>query len=286
MWLNSSTRIVIGMGPGEEVAASRLLAAGKQVAVIERELIGGECAYWACIPSKTLIRGPEAVAEATRAAGATTPTLNWLALRDYRDWMIRHLDDTGQIHGYEKHGATVVKAAGRITGPGTVQAGGHTLTAEHVILATGSEPIRPPVDGLDQVRVWTNREATTVRDIPDQVLLLGGSAVGVELGQFYARAGAQVTIVQRGRRTPIPSAWAASTRVSRVHCAGACAAAACRSPPAVRAGRPGGWERANAMIRPRSASVMRRLRPAPGPVPSPSMPSASNRASRSRTVCR
>lgn len=191
--------IVIGMGPGGELAASRLLAAGKRVAVIEKELIGGECAYWACMPSKTLLRGPEAVAEAARAAGATTPELDWPALRDYRDWMIRHLDDSDQIRGYEETGAIVIKAMARITGPGTVEAGGRRLTAEHVILATGSEPVRPSVDGLDQVTVWTNREATTVRDIPDRVLMLGGSAVGVELGQFYARAGARVTIVQRGR---------------------------------------------------------------------------------------
>ena len=86
--------IVIGMGPGGEVAASRLLAAGKSVAVVERDLIGGECAYWACIPSKTLLRGPEAVAEAGRAAGAAGAVTDWPALRDYRDWMIRHLDDT------------------------------------------------------------------------------------------------------------------------------------------------------------------------------------------------
>ena len=190
--------IVIGMGPGGEVAASRLLAAGKKVAVIERELIGGECAYWACIPSKTLLRAPEAIAEANRAPGATGARLEWSALRDYRDYMIRHLDDSGQIDGYEKQGATVIKAAARITGPHTVQAGGRDLTAEHIIVATGSQPVRPAVDGLDGVPVWTNREATTVTDIPGRVLLLGGSAVGVELGQFFARAGAQVQIVQRG----------------------------------------------------------------------------------------
>lgn len=190
--------IVIGMGPGGEVAASRLLAAGRNVAVIERELIGGECAYWACMPSKTLLRGPEAVAEATRAAGATGAATDWPDLREYRDWMIRHLDDTRQIRGYEEHGATVVKATARIIAPGTVQAGERTLTADHVIIATGSDPIRPPVDGLDQVMVWTNREATTVADIPTRVLMLGGGSVGVELGQFFARMGAEVTIVQRG----------------------------------------------------------------------------------------
>jgi len=104
--------IVIGLGPGGEAAAGRLLEAGRRVAVIEQELIGGECAHWACIPSKTLLRAPEARAEAARAAGVATPALDWPGLRDYRDYMIRHLDDTGQIRGYEQAGATVIKASG------------------------------------------------------------------------------------------------------------------------------------------------------------------------------
>src|SRR5260370_2412310 len=185
------------MGPGGEAAAGRLLDAGRRVAVIERELIGGECAYWACIPSKTLLRGPEARAEAGRAAGVATPALDWAGLRDYRDYMIRHLDDTAQMRGYEQAGATVIEGAAGIAGPGRVEVGGQLLEAGHIVIATGSQPLRPAIDGLDQVTVWTNREATTVRDIPSRVLLIGGSAVGVELGQFYARMGAQVTIVQR-----------------------------------------------------------------------------------------
>src|SRR6266536_2157881 len=192
--------IVIGMGPGGEAAAGRLLEAGRRVAVVERELIGGECAYWACIPSKTLLRGPEARTEASRAAGVATPALEWAGLRDYRDYMVRHLDDTAQVSGYQQAGATVIKGAARIAGPGQVEVGGQLLEADHVVIATGSQPLRPAIDGLDQVTVWTNREATTVRDIPGRVLLIGGSAVGVELGQFYARMGAQVTIVQRAGR--------------------------------------------------------------------------------------
>ena len=192
--------IVIGMGCGGDTAAGRLLAAGRRVAVIERELIGGECSYWACIPSKTLLRGPEVRAEASRAAGVATPALDWAELRDYRDFMVRHLDDSAQVKGYEQAGATVIKDAARLAGPGQVEAGGQLLEADHVVIATGSEPLRPPVDGLDQVTVWTNREATNVRDIPSRVLLIGGSAVGVELGEFYARMGAQTTIVQRADR--------------------------------------------------------------------------------------
>src|SRR5216684_5563411 len=135
--------IVIGLGPGGEAAAGRLLAAGKRVAVVERELIGGECAYWACIPSKTLLRAPEARAEAARAAGVATPALDWPGLRDYRDYMIRHLDDTGQIRGYEQAGATVMKGAARLAGRGRVEAGGEVLEAGHIVIATGSEPVRP-----------------------------------------------------------------------------------------------------------------------------------------------
>ncbi|MDP9459727.1 MAG: NAD(P)/FAD-dependent oxidoreductase [Actinomycetota bacterium] len=188
--------IVIGMGPGGEVAASRLLKAGKRVAVVERELIGGECAYWGCIPSKTLLRPPEARSAVERAAGVGGAELEWADTRDYRDYMIRHLDDSGQVAGYEKQGATVVKGAARLTGPGTVDVEGRELSAQHVIVGTGSEPVLPPIEGLEEVGAWTNREATTLRDIPQRVLMLGGSAVGIELGQFLRRYGADVTIVE------------------------------------------------------------------------------------------
>jgi len=192
--------IIVGMGMGGEAAAGRLLKAGRRVAVIERELIGGECAYWACIPSKTLLRGPEVRAEASRVAGVATPAIDWPRLRDYHDYMVRHLDDTAQVEGYEHAGATVIKGPARLAGPGRVEAGGQLLEADHVVIATGSEPVRPAIEGLDQVTVWTDREATSVRDIPARVLLVGGSAVGVELGQFYSAMGAQVTIVQRAGR--------------------------------------------------------------------------------------
>ncbi len=192
--------IVIGMGPGGEVAASRLLAGGKRVAVVERELIGGECGYWACIPSKTLLRPTEARAEAAGAAGLPAPELDWTELRNYRDTMIRHLDDAKQVEGYRGQGATVIKGEARLAGPGRVDVDGQQLRAEHIVLATGSAPARPPIESLDDVDVWTNREATTLTDIPARAVVLGGSAVGVELGQFLARMGTVVTLVQRGPR--------------------------------------------------------------------------------------
>jgi pyruvate/2-oxoglutarate dehydrogenase complex dihydrolipoamide dehydrogenase (E3) component len=192
--------IVIGMGPGGEVAASDLLAAGKQVAVVERELIGGECGYWACVPSKTLLRPAEAKNETDRADGVGGAQLDWPATRAYRDYMIRDLDDAKQVQGYQSSGATVLKGEARITGPGSVEVGGQSLTADHLIIATGSDAVVPPIPGLDDVPYWTNREATTLTEIPARAVMIGGSAVGVELGLFLRRYGAQVTILERSGR--------------------------------------------------------------------------------------
>ena len=192
--------VILGMGPGGEVAASRLIKGGKRVAVVEKELIGGECAYWACIPSKTLLRPPEARSEAERAFGTTTPTLEMKELFDYRDWMIRGLDDSGQVEGYEKKGATVIKGAGRISGPGKVEVNGEILEAEHIIVATGSASNMPPVEGLEDVTVWTNREATTSREVPGRTVILGGGPNSIEAAQWLSRFGSEVTIVQSPER--------------------------------------------------------------------------------------
>ncbi|SDY05172.1 dihydrolipoamide dehydrogenase [Modestobacter sp. DSM 44400] len=191
---------VIGMGPGGEVAASRLLAAGKRVAVIERELIGGECAYWACIPSKTVLRPPEAAGAADRAAGAGGARLDWPQAREYRDYMARHLDDSGQVSGYAEQGALVLKGEARLLAPGRLEVAGREVRADHVVLATGSEAVVPAIDGLDEVTVWTNRETYTAADLPARAVIVGGSAVGIETAQFLTRFGVQVTVVQRGDR--------------------------------------------------------------------------------------
>ena len=192
--------IVLGMGPGGEVVASKLLAGGKRVAVLERELIGGECGYWACIPSKTLLRPPEVRAGARRAAGTATPDLDWPEASAYRDTMIRHLDDTKQVESYEKQGATVLRGSGRIVGQGRVEVNGQMLHSDHIVVATGSDASIPPIEGLDDVPVWTNREATTLKEIPERAVFVGGGPVGVELGQMLARFGARVTIVQSADR--------------------------------------------------------------------------------------
>jgi len=192
--------IVIGTGPAGEAAVGRLQAGGQRVAVVEAELIGGECAYWACIPSKTLLRTPEVRAEADRAQGVTSPELDWPDLRDYRDYMVRHLDDSAQVSAYADQGVTVVKEAAVFTRPRTLEVSGRTLTAPNVIIATGSQPVISTIEGLADVPVWTNREATTLTDIPVRAVVVGGSAVGVELSTFLARFGTQVTLVQSADR--------------------------------------------------------------------------------------
>ncbi|MGD9570909.1 MAG: NAD(P)/FAD-dependent oxidoreductase [Thermoleophilia bacterium] len=189
---------VIGAGPAGEVAVGRLAAAGMRVALIERELVGGECAYWACIPSKTLLRPPEARAEARRVAGVAEPSLAFDEIAAYRDEMIRHLDDSAQVDGYREMGVAVHKGAARALGPGRLEVDGEVVEAERIVVATGSEQSIPPIDGLAEAGYWTNREATTAGEVPESLVVLGGGPVGVELGQLYRRLGAEVTIVQAG----------------------------------------------------------------------------------------
>ena len=188
--------VVIGAGPAGEVAASRLPRLGLSTALIERELVGGECAYWACIPSKTLLRPPEVRYEARRAAGTAEPTQNWPEVAAYRDYMIRHLDDAKQVDGYRRNGVDVYKSEARLAGPGRVELDGETLETERIVIATGSDASIPPVPGLEETGYWTNREATTLSELPERVLVLGGGPVGIELGQFLRRFGVAVTIVE------------------------------------------------------------------------------------------
>lgn len=190
--------IILGMGPGGEVAAGRLMKAGQKVAVVERELIGGECGYFACIPSKTLLRPAQVVADAEGASGVTGAGLDWAAASDYRDTMIRHLDDSAQVKGYQKRGAAVFRGAGRFTGPGHIQVGDTELEAPHIIIATGTTPVFPQVPGLEDIEAWANREIYTTTSLPRRAVVVGGSAVGVETATFLARFGVETTLVHRG----------------------------------------------------------------------------------------
>jgi dihydrolipoamide dehydrogenase len=188
--------VIIGAGPGGEVVADELLEAGKTVALVERELVGGECPYWACVQSKTLLRPPEARNGASRAFGVDTPHLDWTDTAAYRDWIVRHLDDSGSVESYEGKGAAVIRGTGRIVGPGRVDVDGRTLEAEHIVVATGSGGTVPPIEGLEGVEYWTNREATTMKEVPPRALVVGGGPVAIELSQVMSRFGSEVTLVQ------------------------------------------------------------------------------------------
>lgn len=192
--------VVIGAGPPGEVAASRLNEQGLRTTLIERELVGGECAYWACIPSKTLLRPPEVRAEARRTAGTSAPEQRWAEVAEYRDYMIRHLDDTAQVDGYEQSGVRVYKGDAKLAGPRRVQVAGQTIETERIVIATGSDARIPPIPGLAEAGYWTNREATTLKEIPDSIVILGGGPVGIELGQFMCRFGTHVTLIQAADR--------------------------------------------------------------------------------------
>jgi dihydrolipoamide dehydrogenase len=191
---------ILGAGPAGEHAAYSLIDEGRSVLLVERELIGGECTNWACIPTKTLLRPTEVHGESARAAGAGTAALDWPALAKYRDYMTSAGDDSARVQGYEDKGATVVKGSGGLAGPGRLVVAGREFTADAIILSTGSEPVVPPVDGLSEAGYWTNREATALAEIPSSVVVLGGGPVGVELAQFLRRFGSEVALVQGSPR--------------------------------------------------------------------------------------
>lgn len=178
------------------MAVSALAEGGLRCALLEHELIGGECTNWACIPTKTLLRPPEAQQASARVAGVSKPELDWSRIAEYRDWMTRNLDDSNAIADYESRGITVVKGMGRLAGPGRLEVDGHELEAERVIVATGSEPIIPPIDGLAEAGYWTNREATQLKEVPASAVVIGGGPVGIELAQILSRFGSQVTVVE------------------------------------------------------------------------------------------
>ena len=188
--------VVLGAGPAGEVAVNTLLKGGKTVALVEGELIGGECSNWGCIPSKTLLRPPDLQGESDRAAGVAKPELDWPRLAAYRDYMVSDHDDSGRVARYADRGVTVVKEKGRIAGTGRVETGRRVLEADAIIVATGASPVIPPIPGLVESGYWTNREVVDLHEIPESVVFVGGGVVAVELSQFLARFGTRVTIVQ------------------------------------------------------------------------------------------
>ena len=191
---------ILGAGPAGEHAANALAGAGATVALVERELIGGECTNWACIPTKTLLRPAEIRGESARAAGVSQAGLDWPALSAYRDYMTSAGDDSARARGYEELGVRVVRGDGRLAGPGVIEAGDVRVTADKILISTGSDPVIPPIEGLREAGYWTNREATALTEIPESVVVLGGGPVGIELAQFLRRFGSEVALVQGSDR--------------------------------------------------------------------------------------
>jgi len=193
--------VVVGLGPGGEAAANKLAGAGLEVVAVDKGLVGGECPYFGCIPSKMMIRAAHSLAESRRVAalaGESTTTAAWTPVADrIRDEATDDWDDTAAVKRLEDHGARLVRGRGRLAGERTVDVDGETFTARRaVVINTGTDPMVPPIDGLSETPYWTNRDVVRITELPGSLVVIGGGAIGCELAQALTRFGVRVTLVE------------------------------------------------------------------------------------------